>query len=390
MMTGPLDLSRTRNGSGTAWQPDEAPMLGWMWDANGWILMVHENVFAGVDGQSGPRGGVQVLSTNWVMGMASHALAGGEVGGRLMLDLEPLTATPRGYPLLLQSGEAYDGQPLHDRQHPHDLFMEVALMYTRPIADDVAIQLYAAASGEPALGPVAFPHRFSAEFTPLAPITHHWLDSSHVSFGVLTLGVFTHTVKLELSLFNGREPNQNRYDFDFRPLDSLATRVSWNPCEWLSTQLSYGFLRSPEELEPDIAVHRVTASALAHRQFSLGQWDVAFAYGVNLREHQPLSNAVLIESAVLLREHHAIFGRGEIVQKDASDLSVALPGLHTVGELTLGYVFSLAPVANIAWGIGASGTLDVVGAELSAEYGGRTPVGGMLFLQMRPNGMAMR
>lgn len=389
MMTGPLDLSRTRMGSGTSWQPDTTPMLGWMWDASGWVLMLHENVFAGVEAQSGRRGGAQVLSTNWVMGMATHSLAEGEISGRLMFDLEPLTATAQGYPLLLQTGEAYNGAALHDRQHPHDLFMEVALLYTRAVADDLALQLYAAASGEPALGPVAFPHRFSAEFTPLAPIAHHWLDSSHVSFGVMTLGVFTPHVKLELSLFNGREPDQHRYDFDFRPLDSLSTRLTWNPCAWLSAQASYGFLRSPEQLVPDEAEHRVTASLTAHRQFSLGEWDTLLAYGVKLHERQHAANALLIESAVLIREHHAIFGRGEIVQKEAGDLSVALPGFHTVGELTLGYVFSIAPIANIAWGLGVSGTLNVVGSALAGDYGTTVPVGGMVFVQMRPSSMSM-
>src|SRR5439155_22804848 len=105
----------------------------------------------------------RVVSTSWLMGMASHPLLGGQITFRSMLSAEPATAAgEKQLPLLLQSGETYGGAPLHDRQHPHDLFMETAAMYRRAIADIVRIELYAAASGEPALGPTAFMHRVSA------------------------------------------------------------------------------------------------------------------------------------------------------------------------------------------------------------------------------------
>ncbi|HEY0779308.1 MAG TPA: HAD family phosphatase, partial [Gemmatirosa sp.] len=225
MMTGPLGLPMTRTGSGTSWVPDSTPMYARMFDAGSWGLMFHGVAFGQYDHQGGPRGASQVGSVNWGMLMAAHNLGratadGGGTGGRLelrgMLSLEPFTVGARGYPLLLQTGEAYHGRPLHDRQHPHDLFMELAALYERPLAPDLGLQLYAAPVGEPALGPVAFPHRPSAAADPFATLGHHWEDATHISFGVLTAGLFTRVVKLEGSVFNGREPDDVRTNFDYR------------------------------------------------------------------------------------------------------------------------------------------------------------------------------
>ena len=155
-MEGPLGLSWMREASGTAWQPDATPMFGHMQRVGAWSFMEHYNVFFGYDATTGARGASQFFSTNWLMVMARTTLLGGQLGARVMLSAEPGTVVDGGYPLLLQSGETDQGQPLHDRQHPHDLFMEVALSYQRELAAGVAIQVYLAASGEPALGPWRF------------------------------------------------------------------------------------------------------------------------------------------------------------------------------------------------------------------------------------------
>src|SRR5262249_33652192 len=170
--------------------------------------------------------------------------------------------TPRGYPLLLQSGESFHGEPLHDRQHPHDFWMELGAIYERAISKRVAVELYAAPSGEPALGPVAFMHRPSAMDNPAAPLGHHWQDATHIAFGVITAGVFTHRLKLEGSVFNGREPDENRWDFDPIVLDSYSGRATFNPDSNWSFTAGYGFLKNPEALEPAVSLHRLTASAL--------------------------------------------------------------------------------------------------------------------------------
>src|SRR5438477_81863 len=140
------------------------------------------------------------------MGMAQRPLGAGTVGLRTMLSLEPLTIGKHGYPLLLQTGETANGRtPLVDRQHPHDLFMELAGSYSIA-SGNRSLFLYGALPGEPALGPPAFMHRFSGINIPVAPITHHWLDSTHITYGVLTAGAVGDRVKVEASAFRGREP----------------------------------------------------------------------------------------------------------------------------------------------------------------------------------------
>ncbi len=236
----------------------------------GWDLMAHGLAFGGYDYQGSRRGGGQVFSTNWAMLMAQHDFLGGEFGARLMMSGEEFTDGGRGYPLLLQSGETFHGVPNHDRQHPHDLFMEMAATYTHSITKDLGFQLYGGPVGEPALGPVAAPHRESAAADPFAPLGHHWMDSTHVTFGVVTAGIFTHNVKLEASWFNGREPDSNRSNFDFRRMDSYSTRLSYNPTRDLSLQTSWGYLKSPEQLEPDVSVNRITSSATYNLRARIG------------------------------------------------------------------------------------------------------------------------
>src|SRR3989449_3442860 len=100
--------------------------------------------------------------------------------------------------------------------------MELAALYERAVARNLAVSLYAAPVGEPAVGPAAFPHRPSAADDPLAPLAHHWQDGTHITFGVLTAGVFTPTPQPEASLFNRRAPDEDRPKFDYaaRALDS--------------------------------------------------------------------------------------------------------------------------------------------------------------------------
>ena len=200
-------VPETQMASGTSWQPTSTPMFGIHKMSGRWSLMTHYNIFLSYDRQDGPRGDYQYNSTNWLMLMAQRPVHNDRLTLRAMLSLEPLTVTPRGFPLLFQSGEQYKGQPLVDRQHPHDLFMELSARYTHPVGKDGAVFLYAAPSGEPALGPTAFPHRLSAADNPVAPISHHWQDSSHIEFGVLTIGAWKRNVQLEGSYFTGREPD---------------------------------------------------------------------------------------------------------------------------------------------------------------------------------------
>lgn len=237
----------TREASGTGWQPDSSPMDMNHSMSGDWMLM--KMAFANVvyvDAEARDRGGQDSFVSSMGMLMAQRPLHGGQLELRAMLSLDPLLIGKSGYPLLFQTGETSDGRtPLVDRQHPHDLFMEMAALYSLELAPQRSAFLYMGLPGEPALGPVTFMHRLSGVDNPEAPLAHHWLDSTHVTFGVATAGVVLGDVKLEASAFNGREPDKNRYDIEVRPLTSWSTRASWNPAVNWSAQLSFGRLRSP-------------------------------------------------------------------------------------------------------------------------------------------------
>lgn len=398
-MSGPLGISLNRTGSGTAWQPDNTPMAGMMFQPGaGWDLMLHWNLLAGFDAQTTPRGGHQWTSMNWVMAMAQHAMVGGQFTGRLMLSAEPFsTGGKRGYPLLLQTGEEVDGQILHDRQHPHDLFMEVAVDYARPLTPWLAFQVYAALSGEPALGPVAFPHRESAMPNPFAALGHHWQDSTHISFGVLTAGFYTRQWKLEGSWFNGREPDENRYGFDFGSFDSWSARLSYNPSDDWSLQISYGYLPSPEEHDPGVGVDRVTASALHDRRLGDdANWATAVVFGKNWYSGHPSTLSALVESSLQLGANN-FFGRVEFFQRTGDDLALEEePGaaggigrqVFNSGVLELGYIRRVATLGPLNVGLGAVGSIYALDAGLQPFYGNQQfPVAGMLFLRLWPTPM---
>jgi hypothetical protein len=391
MMPRPLGIPASRDGSGTAWQPDATPMHAVHAMAAGWQLMLHGNLFAGFDAQGTDRGDEKVFSPNWVMAMARRRALGADVSLRAMFSLDAVTMGERGYPLLLQSGEAVDGEPLVDRQHPHDLFMELAASTLVPLGSSVGIELYGGPAGEPALGPVAFPHRRSAAADPMAPLSHHWQDSSHITFGVVTAGLVTRAAKLEASWFNGREPDQERYDLDLRGLDSFSTRLSVNPDPSWSGQVSYGFLESPEELEPDVSIHRVTASAMhvAHPRWADSVATTA-VWGRNIPDEGDATDAGLIETSADLGPPGTVFGRAELVEKAGHDLDLG-PEMEedtfAVGSFVLGYLYDFQEVGGLVPGIGARGSLNLIGDQLAEVYDTRVPLGAMVFVRLEPAAM---
>src|SRR5882762_5857558 len=315
MMIDPLGVSMERMGSGTTWIPDAVPLPARHRMVGSWLVMLHGFGFVQYDKQGGPRGADQFGSLNWAMLMASRDLLGGRFQARTMLSLDPATVTNRGYPLLLQSGETYRGQPLVDRQHPHDFCMELAVMYERALSRNIGVTVYAAPSGEPALGPVAFMHRPSAMDNLAAPLSHHWQDATHISFGVLTAGVFGQHWKLEGSAFNGREPDEERWGFDPVRLDSYSGRFTVNPDSAWSFSAGYGFLKSPEALRSAESMHRVTGSVLYGRKLGMdGQLATALVWGAN-RHSGRTTHAVLGEAEAIMDRRNTVFGRFELVEK---------------------------------------------------------------------------
>ena len=380
-----LELPMSRDASGTTWQPDEAPHAGYHLMKGDWMLMGHGVLFSGEDWQQGPRGDRAFIATGWLMGMARRDFDSDRVEFRTMLSPEPFTVPGRGYPLLLQSGETYKGEALHDSQHPHDLFMELSATWTHAFSGGLGAQLYLAPAGEPALGPVAFPHRVSSADDPLAVLGHHWIDSTHIAFGVATVALFTPQVKLELSRFNGREPDEVRTNFDFGSLDSTSGRVTFNPSGRWSGQLSYGRLASPEALEPGVSETRATASLTYAADLDEGLLAWTFGAGRNHHPGEAATGAAFLEGTWDLDRRNTLFGRFEIVQKRGSDLALDPPlqdRTFTVKSLSLGYVRNFADVGPFRLGLGARLTVNDTTAELAGRYGGRHPLGGMLFLRL--------
>jgi hypothetical protein len=304
MLLGPLGISHARLGSGTSWIPEASSMDAWSLMTGRWTLMVHGSLNLMYDDQFGRRGDQQVSSPNWGMAMAMHPLGSGLLHLHAMLTAEPWTIGGNGYPLSLQTGESYRGRAIHDRQHPHDLFMELSAMYERPLGVNLAMFVYVAPVGEPALGPTAFMHRPSAQSDPVATLAHHWQDGTHISYGVLTAGVYSRTMKVEASIFNGREPDEQRTDFDFNALDSYSGRISWNPERHWSLNASYGYLKAPEALHPNASQHRIGGSVLFTCALGItGQWDSGLIYGGNKHsDRDGIENSVGLETNVQMDE----------------------------------------------------------------------------------------
>ena len=395
MIDGPLGIPMERTGSGTSWLPDDSPMHAYHVMAGPWELMLHGVAFAMYDKQGSRRGDEQFSSVNWGMLMATREARGGRLQFRGMVSAEPWTVGGQGYRLLLQTGESWRGVPLHDRQHPHDLFMELAGLYEHSISNRLGVSLYLAPVGEPAIGPVAFPHRPSAMNDPMAPIAHHWQDATHISFGVVTAGVFTHTLRLEGSIFNGREPDENRTNFDYtgHSLDSYAGRLSWNPSAHWALSGSYAYLASPESLKPDEPVHRVNASIMNGRTFGRhGELATTLIYGANRHSGAAhLEPSWLLESNLEVGGAHSIFGRAEYVQKGAEDLvlgSSRPTGEFNIVSLVGGYVYEFDRNGSIRTGIGIRASIDIIPAALEPWYESRTPGGFAVYVRFRAQRMS--
>jgi hypothetical protein len=375
--------SMMREASGTSWQPDATPMQGIMGQAGDWSTMIHGYVLGVYDHQGGPRGGDKAFSESMLMVMGEHAEGPGRLTLRAMFSLDPLMGKS-GYPLLLQTGETANGvTPLIDRQHPHDLFMELAGVYSLPLGQASSVFLYAGYPGEPALGPPAFMHRVSGMDDPAAPITHHWLDSTHITFGVVTGGVVWRAWKLEGSVFNGREPDQYRWDFDPLRLDSYSGRISFNPTANWSLQVSHGFIKRPEQLEPNVNQDRTTASASYDLPFSGGNWQTTAAWGRNRLESGPTLDAFLIESALTWRRH-TLFARAKSAQKNElfQPPSPLAGEVFRVAAASLGYIYDIPIAAHWAFGVGAMGSLYGLPPEVRPAYGGE-PTSAMAFVRVK-------
>jgi hypothetical protein len=357
---------------------------GISWTLGDWKLIAH-GVLKGIyTNQGGPRGDELTFLSGDFGVMAQRQLGPGTLGLTAMLTPDPLMGK-RGYPLLLQTGETADGRtPLVGRQHPHDFFMELSASYRLPLSQDSAVSAYFGWPGEPALGPPAPDHRFSGAEIPETPISHHWLDSTHVSFGVAILGYSWGNWRIEGSLFNGREPDQNRWNIESDKFDSTSIRLSFSPHENWAFQVSHGFLKEPRQLFPGIDTDRTTVSATYHVKSTDTEWATTFAWGRNVNDPGKTLDAFLLESTFKLRDTHTFFGRAERVEKDELFFGDhPLTGrAFTVNKLALGYIYDFPKWGHLQWGIGVSGSIHFLPSELEDIYTA-FPLGGVVFLRAK-------
>ncbi len=369
--------------SGTAWQPASVEQPMWMKALDNWRLMLHGVVFITYNQQGGPRGEGKAESVNYAMTMEQHRLWRGTLLLRQMFSAESLTSPHPGFPELFQTGETYHGQPLVDHQHPHNVFAELAAIYTLPLNEKVSWLLYGGPSAEPALGPVMYLHRQSASEDPAAPLGHHLQDSTHTSFGVMTTGFIIDRLKVEASAFNGHEPNEERWSIQLGALDSWSFRGTVAPSRNWAAEYSYGLLVHPEALEPGDQ-RRQTASVEYNRPLRTGYWATSLIWGRVQKEFEafPL-NSYLVESTVNFARSNYAYTRMELVDKD--ELFGDGPGHPSfrIGAYTFGGVRDL--IHNHAWqiGLGADLTFYSKPAALNPVYGS-DPISFHVFVRVRP------
>jgi hypothetical protein len=374
----------TREASGTAWQPEVSPHDGLHLTQGDWMVMAHATLNGVYDRQAGPRGDEKGFVSGMLMASARRQIGAADtLQFRAMLSPDPVMGR-RGYPLLLAAGETADGQaPLVDRQHPHDLFVELSGSLSHRFDSKTSVFVYAGLPGEPAFGPPAFMHRLSIQDSPEAPISHHWLDSTHITFGVVTLGVIHGDWKLDGSVFKGREPDERRYDIEAPKLDSYAARLTWNPSPRWSLQGSWAHLKSPEQLEPDQNQTRWSASAIYTLPLGGdGYWSTTAAWGRRSSGHHDL-DAWALESAVKPNAAWTIFARGE--QTETNELLPAA-GHHgptyRVAKVSLGAVRDFPVARHVSLGVGGLYALNFVPSGLKPAYGGDRS-GAMAFLRIK-------
>ncbi len=394
-MASSIDLNdpMSQEASGTAWLPASSPMYGKMSMSKGNMLMVHGAAMPRYTSIGSKRGDRRIDAPNWGMAMFSHPLtADSQLGLRGMFSLDPITEGGYGYPLLYQTGESWHHQPLHDRQHPHDLIDELAATYSRRVGGGKSAYVYLGYPGEPALGPPTYMHRLLAYDLADAPIGHHWQDATHITFGVATAGInFGSKFKLEASDFTGREPDENRYSFDKPRFDSSSGRLSFNPDANNALQVSYGFIKNAEG--DGANQHRITASWLYNKPLGDdANFTTALVWGQNNLTTEGRTNSYLAE-ADYQRGRDTVFTRIENIQKSGHELVLPEAGLRSrkfdLGAYTAGCVRDLTHGTGIDIGLGFAVTADTHPSALNADYGAGTPLSFQVYLRFRPSRLKM-
>lgn len=387
-----IDAVIAHTTSGTSAEPVSTPTPMLVTMKGPWMLMFHANAFIVNQQQTSKRGGDKFFSTNWFMPMAQRNLGAGHLTLRTMLSLEPATITDRRYPLLFQQGETAYGMPIADGQHPHNFFMELAALYDLPLGQKTLLSFYVAPVGDPAIGPIAYPHRSSAMEDPLATLGHHQEDSTHISDDVVTAGLTYRIIRVEASGFHGREPNEHRWEIQQGAIDSWSTRLTFEPGKNWSAQYSYARITSPEALYPTENQGRMTASLMHNRPFHRGNWASTLLWGrTSSLEGHSIFNSYLLESTVNFRSSNYVWTRIESAERSNELMlgeSPLPPGFveRPIGQVqayTGGYDHDFDFVPAWSSAVGVQLTIYAAPNSLAPIYGSH-PSGVAVFIRLRP------
>lgn len=413
--------------SGTSQAPGVRPMNMLHGRMGGWNVMFHGSLWGVYTNQGSPRGRDKTMALGWVMPMASHRFAGGVFTFRSMFSIEPLGVTNGRYPLLLQSGETWKNVPILNGQHPHDFVKELAGSYAYKLSENTTLHLYAGLRGDPALGPTAYPHRISTSENPIAVLSHHYQDSTHISGSVVTAGVTYRWLTLESSGFHGREPDEKRWGIEVGGIDSFSSRLTVTPTSRWAMQYSLGRINNREVTHPDRDAFRQTASVTYVRPFQRGHWATSLIWGRNhdlaytqkpngellsilqsapskksnggrnhivlipTRVNGQIFNAYTAESTALLGGKHWVWGRAELTDKDSLLLFEEAPYVRLLEEYrysrirayTAGYSYELPPVGKfLRPALGGQVQVYDLPANLSPIYGAH-PKAAQVWLRVR-------
>ena len=383
-----VELSQARTASGTTWLPDAERVPGYHTAAGRWAFMLHGAAFLQYVQSLGTRGQSQFGSANWVMFMATRPAGRGHLRLRAMGTAEPFTLTGRGYPQLLQVAHDYRGAPAPDRQHPHELVAELSAAYEWAASDALAISLYAAPLGEPAVGPVAYNHRPSAAYEPVAPLGHVAQDYTHESLGVVTIGAFGRRARFEASLFNGSHPDDERTNLDLQggKLNAVAGRLTWAPSATLTAAAWFATIPEATGAHAHDAEQRFGLSLLVARPRRGGIWSTTLVYGAVAPEAESVRHTALVESSVDLSPEQTIFGRAEYVRRTSAELALtgSVPAELDLGAVSLGAARRVWRSRGLFATLGARVTAHFVPPSLAPFYGSRTPLALLAYLRVAP------
>jgi hypothetical protein len=370
-----LTVPMSQEGSGTSWHPESSPMYAAMYQNGDWMTMLHGHISLRYDYQGSSRGGTSFNAPNYIMGMTQRKLGDhSQIMFRSMMSLDWLTIGGSGYPLLFQTGETWHGNYLVDHQHPHDLFSELSTALSTEFSHDLSGFIYIGYPGEPAIGPPAFMHRLSAMSDPDAPISHHWQDATHITFGVATAGLKFDQFKIEGSLFTGEAPDENRLNFEKPLMDSYSGRISYNPTKELAFQFSRAFQKNPDR---DGSNEWLSTASGIHTHVFDGdeKWiSTTLVWSAKTSHHSVTEQISTLAESEFHFGANAIYGRFEYVEKSQEELLVvgsagyAPNAKEPIKELTLGINRRLFESLGLDVNLGVQGTLNIVPENIAFVY----------------------